>query len=128
MGKILVIDDDPLVLAVTVKRLRADGHQVLTAADGEAGLKLASAERPDVALVDLMMPKLHGFGVVEALRKDPNLSRTRTVVCSAKSYPADIRLGKDAGADRYLVKPFDLEVLSQTVAELLDGQVLRVKF
>ena len=55
MGKILVIDDDPLVLAVAVKRLRADGHQVVTAADGEAGLKLASAERPDVTLVDWLV-------------------------------------------------------------------------
>ena len=113
---------------MVVKRLIADGHQVLTAADGEAGLKLASAALPDVTLVDPMMPKLHGFGVVEALHSDPKLSRTRIVVCSAKSYPTDIRLAKDAGPDRYLVKPYDLAVLSRTVAELLNGQAFRVKF
>ncbi len=128
MGKILIIDDDPLIRALAVKRLAADGHQVLTAADGEAGLQMAGSECPDVALVDLMMPKLHGFAVVEGIRRNPKLSRTRIVVCSAKSYPTDMRLAKDAGADRYLVKPYDLEVLARTVAELLGGTTLRVKF
>ncbi len=128
MSKILVIDDDPLIRALAVKRLSADGHLVLTAPDGEAGLRIVNTERPEMVLVDLMMPKVHGFAVVEAIRNDPKLAKTRIIVCSAKSYPTDIHLAKSAGADRYLIKPYDLDALSRMIRELLSGETLRVKF
>jgi phosphoribosyl 1,2-cyclic phosphodiesterase len=128
MSKILIIDDDEALQALARQCLGAEGHQVLTEADGEAGLRAALTERPDLVLVDMMIPKLHGFAVIEGMRRDPQLARTRIVMMSLKSYASDVQLALSTGADRFLPKPFEPQALSRTVAELLGGQTLRVKF
>ena len=128
MSKILIIDDDEIIRAVALEALSAQGHQVLTAEDGEAGLSLARAAHPDVIIVDLLMPKLHGYGVLEQIRSDPELDHTRIIVSSLKGYQTDIRHVRGAGADRYLKKPYDAETLVRVVAEVMKGGVLRVKF
>src|ERR1017187_9152941 len=105
MSRVLIIDDDPVICLFAEACLSAAGHQVLTAEDGETGLRLATGHRPDVVITDVMMPGIHGFGVVEAIRANPNLAGTRIVVCSMKSYASDIQQAKNAGADRFLAKP-----------------------
>lgn len=119
MEKIVVVDDDPDIVTIAVRRLRAAGYEVKSASDGEAGLRLVTEERPSVVLLDLMMPKMHGFAVCQEIRKDATLDRTRIIVTSAKSYPIDIAKAKELGADVYLMKPFDLDELAETVRAVL---------
>ncbi|HEV2349594.1 MAG TPA: response regulator [Terriglobia bacterium] len=128
MGKILVIDDDEIFRELVSEVLSSQEHQVLAAADGEAGLGLALAEHPDLILLDLMMPKVHGYWVLEQIRSQPELGRPKIIVSSAKSYETDIRRAKSIGADRYLVKPFDPGELLKIVGELLHPGSIQVRF
>jgi phosphoribosyl 1,2-cyclic phosphodiesterase len=128
MGKILIIDDDQLIRALAEESLAAAGHQILAASDGEAGLRLAQMERPDLVLLDAMAPKLHGYAVLEAIRRDPLLTGMRVIMTSVKKYASDMQLAESGGADRFLPKPFDPQTLSRVVTELLCGPALRVTF
>ena len=119
MQKILVVDDDPDIVTIASRRLRAAGYEVMSASDGEAGLRMVMQEHPSVVLLDLMMPKMHGFAVCQEIRRDATLDRTRIIVTSAKSYPVDVAKAKELGADVYLVKPFDLDELANTVKSVL---------
>lgn len=136
MAKVLVIDDDPIVRTIVSKRLEAAGHQVLTAADGQAGWEMVRELRPDVAILDLMMPKMHGYAVIEAIRREPVLSHVRIIVCSMKGYASDTRTALSMGADRYLTKPVPPDQMAATVDELMGearkareaGPAFRVRF
>ena len=130
MEKVVLVDDDADVRRVAEFRLKGAGYDVMTAADGEAGLQLIRAERPRVVLLDLMMPKIHGYAVLQEIRNDPTLRSIRVIVTSAKTYAADIQKAKDVGADDYLAKPYDLDVLVEKVRAALDaaGPRLTVKF
>src|SRR5580658_4539625 len=121
MSQVLIIDDDSVICLFAETCLSAAGYEVLTALDGETGLRLAVERRPDVVVTDVMMPGIHGFGVVEAIRANPNLAGTKIVVCSMKSYATDIQQAKNAGADRFLAKPYTPEALQEVVAELISG-------
>ena len=91
MEKIVLVDDDADIRRVVEIRLRLAGFQVLTASDGEAGLQLIRAEKPRLALLDLMMPRKHGFAVCQEIRSDPNLRGMRIIVGSAKTYAPDVK-------------------------------------
>ena len=119
MEKIVIVDDDADIRRIAELSLRMAGFHVLTADDGEAGLQLIQAENPPVVLLDLMMPKMHGFAVCQAIRSDPKLQGTFIIVASAKAYPADIKKAKQLGADEYVHKPYDLEKLISTVRTAL---------
>ena len=130
MEKIVLVDDDPIFLRVAEKRLRTAGYQVFTASDGVAGLELIRSELPQLVLLDLMMPKKHGFAVIQEMRGDPALSGIQVIVSSGKAYPVDIKKAKELGANAYLTKPVDLEKLVEQVKAVLDapGPELAVKF
>lgn len=136
MAKVLIIDDDPIVRVILSHRLAADNHEVLTADDGEAGLNSALVHQPDVVILDVMMPRMHGFAVVEAIRKNPGLAHARIIVCSIKAYASDTRTALNLGADRFLAKPVPPDLMARTVAELAvvtrpgspDIPKMRVKF
>ncbi len=117
MHKVVVVDDDADVRRVVELRLRLAGFQVFTASDGETGLQLIRAEKPRVVLLDLMMPRMHGFAVCQAIRSDPLLQGTYVIVVSAKGYALDIRKAKELGADLYWTKPYDLEALVKTIQQ-----------
>ena len=119
MKKVLIVDDDPSILAIASKRLQAGGLQILTANDGEEGFRLARQQRPDLLVLDLMMPKMHGFAVIQAIRSDPELKPVKILVTSAKVYTSDIDRVLKMGADGYLGKPYSLEDLWETVTRLL---------
>ena len=118
VAKILVIDDDEVLRVFAAECLRAAGHEVLTAEDGEQGVALAAAEQPDVVITDVMMPGMFGFAVVQALRANPDLARTRIIISSLNFY-ADPEAVRSSGADRFLPKPYTPEALAGMVAELL---------
>ena len=119
MKKVLIVDDDPSILTIASKRLRAGGLQIWTANDGEEGFRLATLYRPDLLILDLMMPKMHGYAVIQAIRNDPEMSHVKLLVTSAKVYTSDIDRVLKMGADRYLGKPYGLEEFWETVTQLL---------
>ena len=116
---ILVADDDEDIVTLVRIRLEGAGYRVVTASNGERALHLARSERPSLAVLDAMMPQLDGYGVVRALRADPELGSTRVLMLSARVHADDIGRGLDAGADEYLAKPFRAERLLEVVRELL---------
>ncbi len=118
MSRILIIDDDEASRQFAESCLRDAGHDVLLATDGEAGISMAASTVPDVVITEELTPGIHGYGVVEAIRANASLSGTRVIVCSMKSYPTDVKQAENAGADRFLSKPYAPETLLQLVAEL----------
>ena len=115
----LIVDDDPLVVRMLKMTFELEGYAVTTASDGEEGLRRAREDHPDVMLCDIMMPKLDGLAVTRALKGDPDTKDIPIVLCSAKTSDADVKLGKDAGADDYVTKPFQVKSLAARVAALL---------
>jgi DNA-binding response OmpR family regulator len=116
--KVLVVDDDPVIVRLLRVNFEMEGYEVATAADGVEGMAAVRAERPDVIVSDIMMPKLDGLGFAAALKSDPVLARIPIVLLSAKAQNADIDAGLDI-ADDYVTKPFDPLELLDRVAALL---------
>jgi DNA-binding response OmpR family regulator len=117
MERLLVIEDELPMRTALSDALGAEGYRVLTAADGEAGLRRALEEKPDLILLDIMMPRMDGFTVCAELRRLANT--TPILMLTAKGQVEDRVRGLDAGADDYLVKPFSTEELLARVRALL---------
>lgn len=111
MTKILVIDDDADIRFVIRMNLTAEGFDVVEAADGDAAVELARAERPDLVISDIMMPGRNGYEVLHDIRADPDLAAIPVVFLSGKDADDEIWEGYVAGADYYLTKPFDSDEL-----------------
>lgn len=119
MKRVLVVDDDEDMREL-VRILLRGKYEVTSAQDGAEGLERALLERPDLVVLDLLMPKMHGFEVCRRLRADPSLGGTGILIMSSKSYPHDIRTAiEEAGADDYIVKPFENADFQARVAAVL---------
>jgi len=116
-ARILIIEDERPMRTALVDVLEAEGHRVFTAADGEEGLQRALAEKPDLILLDLMMPRLDGYAVCAELRRLAN--PVPILILTAKGQLEDRVKGLDLGADDYLVKPFSTEELLARVRAVL---------
>lgn len=121
MAKILLADDHPHILRLLQIPLLAEGHTVLTAQDGLEALRLVQAERPDVVVLDVMMPELDGLRVLSRIKNDPSLCEIPVVMLTARDLSEDQRLGLDLGADCYLCKPFDPRDVNTLIRRLLPG-------
>jgi len=117
MERILIIEDETPMRTGLQDVLQAEGYRVLTAADGEQGVRRAIEEKPDLVLLDIMMPRLDGFAVCEELRRLSN--PVPDLMLTAKGQVEDRVTGLDAGADDYLVKPFSTDELLARVRALL---------
>jgi len=118
---VLVVEDDPAIRLGLRKSLTFDGFRVLDAADGEAGLELAFSSRPDLIVLDIMLPKLNGFEVCRTIRKHDRT--TPILFLSAKEQEMDKLVGFDHGADDYITKPFSVrELLARIKAALRRSQ------
>ena len=117
--KVLIVDDEPNIAISIDFLMRREGFEVLVAHDGEEGLALIRADRPDLVILDVMMPKLDGFEVCKAVRADPTLSGVRILMLTAKGRAAEITKGLSLGADAYIPKPFSTRELVAKVKELL---------
>jgi len=117
--KVLVVDDEESLRRIVAQAFTDRGYSVITADNGLDGLKLAKEERPEIVILDLMMPGLLGFDVCRQIREDPGLSRTVVIITSAKSYKPDIDRAKELGADAFIIKPADIDELIQTAQENL---------
>lgn len=120
-ANVLLVDDDPVILKLLQVNFEMEGFHVSTANDGVEGLEKARAERPDIVLLDIMMPRMDGLEVTKALKSDPETKDIPIILLSAKAQASDIQAGKDMGADDYLTKPFDPLELLERVNELLEG-------
>jgi len=115
--KILIIEDDPSILRGLQLNLGMEGYLVRSASDGETGLAMARSEKPDLVVVDVMLPRLGGLEVVKEIRtEDPDLP---VLILSAKGQESDKVAGLHLGADDYLVKPFGLKELLARIDALL---------
>jgi DNA-binding response OmpR family regulator len=118
-GVIVVADDDADILDLVALTLERAGHVVHRARDGEEALELDRREHPDLAVLDVSMPKLDGFELTRRLRNDPDTTGVRIVLLTALVQDSDVSAGLDAGAHEYVRKPFSPEELQTRVAELL---------
>jgi len=119
MTTILIADDEPAIVDLVRFTLEDPQVQIVEAADGEAALELARRTRPEVALLDVQMPRLNGLDVCRRLRQLPECSHTRVVMLSAAAQAADQRRGLAAGADHYLTKPFSPLALLTLIRSLV---------
>ncbi len=117
--KVLVVDDNPSNVDILKTRLSVHGDEILTATDGEQALRIARESRPDLILLDVMMPKLDGIEVCSRLKSDPELPFVPIIVMSAKSNPEDVVQALEAGADEYLSKPINQTALVARVKSML---------
>src|SRR5947199_7131008 len=123
---ILVVDDDPDIARFVEVNLRSVGYEVLVAGDGEVALRLADERRPDLVLLDVMMPRVDGFEVAQRLRRNPKTATTSIIMLTAKALSSDKVLGLTSGADDYIIKPFDpIELLARVKTTLRRAREMR---
>ena len=117
--RILICDDDPVILRLLEVNLELEGYEVLSARNGEEALEIASAEKPDLVILDIMMPKLDGYQTAERLKSQDDTKEIPVVFVSAKAQLSDIEKGKSYGVADYLTKPFDPSDLLEIVERLV---------
>ena len=123
---ILVVDDDPDIARFVEVNLRSAGYEVSVAGDGEEALERATEIRPDLVLLDVMMPRLDGFEVAQRLRKNPQTANTSIIMLTAKALSSDKVTGLQSGADDYIIKPFDpIELLARVKGTLRRAKEMR---
>ncbi len=123
---ILVVDDDPDIARFVEVNLRSAGYDVAVAGDGQEALDKAGELRPDLVLLDVMMPRIDGFEVAQRLRKNPQTANTSIIMLTAKALSADKVTGLQSGADDYIIKPFDpIELLARVKGTLRRAKEMR---
>jgi len=122
-GKILVVDDEIYIVHILDFSLGMEGYEVITALDGEQALEKLQSERPDLIVLDIMMPKLDGYEVCKAIKTNPQTRHIPVILLSAKGRNVDQKMGFDVGADDYITKPFSPRKLVERINQLL-GQAV----
>ena len=117
--KILVVDDEPDVASLLTLMLKSQGYEVITAGDGQDALEKARSEKPDLIVLDIMLPKLDGYRVARMLKFDENFSHIPIIMVTAKIQEKDKKIGIETGADAYVTKPFDTTALLEKIKESL---------
>ena len=120
--RIIVAEDEPNIVISLEFLLRNAGHDVSIARDGETALRLAREARPDLIVLDLMLPLINGFEVCHRIREDPALRDTKVLMLTARGRQSEITRGLEAGANAYMTKPFATRDLLAAVAELLGAR------
>lgn len=117
--KLLLVDDEPDIVSMVKVRLEANGYDVVTASDGKEAIDKAHKEKPDLIILDLMLPKIDGFKVCAMLKRDQRYMKIPIVMFTARAQETDEKLGKQLGADAYIMKPFEAKTLLDTIKGLL---------
>ncbi|TFG29871.1 response regulator [Candidatus Thorarchaeota archaeon] len=118
--KILVVDDEELTTELAKTFLEKHGFAVIIAGDGESAIELAQSEKPDLILLDVMLPTIDGFTVCKKLKEDTSFKNTPILMFTAKGLSSDIEKGEQVGADEYIVKPFSGKALVATIKKHLN--------
>jgi CheY-like chemotaxis protein len=118
--RILLVEDDRFLRKAAETTLKQQGYTVITAADGEEALRVARSAPPDLILLDVIMPKLNGFQVLDALKKDPTTAHVPVIILSNLGQDRDVQQAMEAGATAYFIKAdLSLQALVQRVGETL---------
>lgn len=117
--KILIVEDENQMVEMVKMRLEANNYFVLSASDGQEGLEKAKKEHPDLIILDLMLPKMDGYKVCGLLKKDTRYRKIPVIMFTARAQE-DVSLGKEAGANAYITKPFEPQILLGKIKELLE--------
>jgi CheY-like chemotaxis protein len=119
---VLIIEDEADAAELFAEMMRVSGFRVFKTSSSAPAITMMSAEKPDVVLLDIMMPDISGLDILRQMRADPELTNIPVVVVSAKSMPADIKNGMEAGASTYLTKPVGFLELKEAVERALGSQ------
>lgn len=119
MLSVLIADDEPNILLSLEFLMKKEGYKVYIARDGAEAYELIQKVKPDLLLLDIMMPLMNGYELCRFVKQSPDYQHGKVIFLSAKSKEADIRQGYDAGADLYLPKPFSTRELVMKAKELL---------
>jgi two-component system alkaline phosphatase synthesis response regulator PhoP len=118
-ARVLVVDDEPDLVRILEFGLKAAGYVVETASDGQEGLKKAREQKPDIILLDLMLPKLDGYKVCRLLKFDERYKHIPIMILSARTQEGDQNLAHEMGANRFLTKPYEFSEILQHIQALL---------
>ena len=105
--KVLIVDDDPIIIEVLSVRLKMTGFEVLSAANGKEGLEKANREHPDLIILDVIMPEMNGFETCRHLKEDPKTKDIPVIMLTSLSKEKDLEKGLEKGADCFITKPFN---------------------
>lgn len=117
--KIAIIDDEYFILRLLSYILEEEGYVCYVASDGEEGLKLIKREKPDLVFLDINMPKMDGYQVCREIRRDPDLENIYVITLTAMGQDVDQKASLEAGANEYMLKPFNPKIIRERVAEIL---------
>ena len=118
--KILIVDDDLDTLRLVGLMLQRQGYQIVAASSGKQGLEKAFSEKPDLILLDIMMPGLNGYEICRKVKANPETAHTYIIMVSARTQPEDRRQAALAGADEFVTKPFDTDHILERVGAALN--------
>ena len=121
MAKILVVEDEPSLQTLLEYQLKRIGHEIVVAPDGQQALESIRSERPDLVLLDVMLPVKGGFQVLREMQEDPRLSSIPVIMLSAKGQQHDIAAGIDKGVFDYITKPFNIPNLAERIEKALES-------
>ena len=124
---ILVVDDEPNIVQTLQDRLEMNEYTVITASNGQEGLAKAQQEKPDVILLDVIMPVMDGHEMLEVLRKQPECDDISVIMLTARSQTQDIARANACNIDDYIVKPFDLSELLEKIETVLENRKAMAK-
>ena len=119
MARILVADDDVDIRELVEFKLTTMGHEIVAVGDGAAAIDACMAQKPDLAVLDVMMPGVSGLDAIRAIRAEPSLADLPVILLTARAQESDVETGFDSGADDYITKPFSPRELASRVQALL---------
>jgi len=120
LKKILIVDDEEGIVKVVKMYLEHHDYEVITASEGQEGLEKAKTEKPDLIVLDLMLPRINGYKVCGLLKKDTRYAKIPIILFTAKTQEKDMKLGQEVGADAYIIKPFEPEILLSKIKEFIN--------
>jgi DNA-binding response OmpR family regulator len=120
--KIVIIEDEPEAAEIYAEMMRISGYEVVKFFGGSTAVAEIADQKPSAVILDLMMPDVSGFDVLEYMKTEPNLSNIPVIIVSAKTLPADVDQGLQAGASVYLTKPVAYSELIRAIDEVLSGK------
>ncbi len=121
---VVLVDDEPNIRETVAFILEAEGVEVETGSDGVEGLEAVRRCKPKVVLLDVMMPRMDGYEVCRAIRSDPELQGVFVMILTARGQKSDEAKALEVGADLYMSKPFDDEVVMQVIRDVFDGRLV----
>ncbi|MCX5713543.1 MAG: response regulator [Candidatus Omnitrophica bacterium] len=118
--RILLVDDEEDLVKTVSFRLEANGYEVTSAYNGLEAMDKAHKEKPDLIILDIMLPKMDGYKVCGLLKNDSRYKETPIIMFSARAQESDMKMGEEVGADAYITKPFEPKTLLDKISELLN--------